>query len=138
MLDDFVHILSEEVYSADEMNDELGRRLDQLSGLGMIAKIPIPEISDMVVTGNSLIIVTPERSYTINPTDKVAYKKRISDRETDKLYKLGGTVNRAGIKEGSKFGPYLMVQQNFMVSIHKCRPLLVMLKNIEYLYVGVN
>lgn len=138
MIDEFVHILSEDVYSTDETNDELGRRLDQLSKLKVIAKISVPEISDMCISGDSLIIVTSDRSYAINPTDKVAYKKRVSDWDKDKLYRLGGTVDRAGIKHDSKFGPYLMVKQNFMVEIHKVKPMLIMLKNIEYLYVGLN
>lgn len=134
MIDDFVHVLSEDVYKTDEANDELGRRLDQLGSLGAVVKIPVPEISDICISGDRLIIVTVDRSHIVNPGDKIAYKKRLNEWCSDKPYRLGGTVIRAGVKT-SQHGPFLMVKQNFIVSIHKVAPILVMLKNIEYLYV---
>jgi hypothetical protein len=136
MIDDFVHILSEEVYYSDEQNEELGRRLEQLSALGELTKITVPSISDMVVDDGKLLILTEDRVYTVKPTDKVAYKKRETEWDTDKLYRLGGTLIKAGIKDGTVYGPYIIVEQNFRVSIHKYKPIQVMVKNMEYLYVS--
>jgi hypothetical protein len=135
MIDEYIHCKTEDVYHNEDENTKLGDLINSMSKLGSIRRIVVPSLDELVysVTETS-ITIEMDILCTIKIGDKITYKKRTNDLNTNGLYRLGGTVVKVGKKTGSLYGPYMMIKQNFRVSIHKLKPILVMLKNIDMLF----